>query len=67
MAKSGAAPHDDTAVLSAFDASLDEWDGQMRRAREEEATGEFEGKGGPGAGEGARVDVVLGFAIARAC
>jgi len=34
VAKSGAAPHSDGAVTAAFNGCLEEWDGQMRQARE---------------------------------
>lgn len=52
--KSGAPQHDDASVLSAFDASLEEWDAQMRRARED------------GAGDGlAYTAEALNIALAR--
>jgi hypothetical protein len=39
VARSGAPQHADDAAADAFAGSLEEWDGQMRRARERGAAG----------------------------
>ena len=62
-ARSGAPRHDDAAAVAAFDGALNEWDAQLRRARE--AGGVVDGVGGCVLGGGGYSAEGLNAALAR--